>query len=121
MEKGSTVRDTPRPGGYNAFPDDADGDALRRLGENGFDFSRKILIDFNVDFEAWPPSNKAVAILASEYPSTRVYEPDGADEGYVHFQVYAQVTYDLVTMVQRHVTKLMMPFRGECNSWGVMT
>jgi hypothetical protein len=103
------------------FPDDADGGVLRRLDQNGFDFSQKALIDFTVDFEDWPPSPKAVALLSAEYPSTKVYEPQNNDPGYVHFQVYELVTYDLVTAIQRHVTELVAPFHGECNSWGVLS
>ena len=39
--------------------------------------------------------------------------------GYLEFQVYALVSYELVTNTQRHVTELMAPFRGVCCSWGV--
>src|SRR5580765_6067258 len=104
-----------------SFPDDVDGDVLRRLEESGFDFSKKTLIDFNVDFECWPPATKAVSLLSAEYPSTKVYEPEDGDLGYVHFQVYDLVTYDLVTTVQKYVTELMTPVHGQCNSWGVLS
>lgn len=99
---------------------DADGDVLQRMQDSGFDFSQKCVIDFNVDFEAWPPSPAAIEMLRRTYPSTVVYEPDAKDPGYLQFQVYDFVTHKLVTRVQAEVTNLMAPFGGECVSWGVL-
>jgi hypothetical protein len=103
-----------------SWPYDADGDVLRQLKDGGFDFSQPTLIDFEVDFQSWPPSPTAFATLSRHYPSFKIYEPDDEHEGYLHFQVYALVTYELVTSVQIAVTELMAPFRGECCSWGVL-
>ena len=103
------------------WPDDADGDVLRRLEESGFDFSRPSLVDFNVDLRAWPPAPKAVKPLSQEYPSAKVYEPEGESAGYIQFQLYSVLTYELVTGVQAYVSKLMAQFGGECNSWGVLS
>jgi hypothetical protein len=101
------------------WPDDADGAVLRRLEESGFDFSKPCLIHFEVDFETWPPAPAAVSLLSREYPSATLNEPDGDDEGYIDFQVYAIPSYSLVTGVQQYVTDLMAPFHGECLAWGV--
>jgi hypothetical protein len=102
------------------WPNDADGDVLRSLHESGFDFSKATLIDFNVDFRSWPPPPEAVALLSREYPSLKVYAPEDSGDGYLQFQVYALATYELVTNVQAHVTELMVPFKGECDSWGIL-
>ena len=101
------------------WPTDADGDVLRRLQEGGFDFSKPCLIDFNVDFSEWPPSQQAVRLLSGTYPSVKVYEPDGDGAGYIQFQIYAPLTYELVMRIQATTTELMAPFNGECVSWGV--
>jgi hypothetical protein len=103
----------------NNWPNDADGDVLRRLEADGFDFSKPRLIDFNVDFETWPPAAEAVRLLACEYPSAALVAPDEHGEGYIEFQVHAIPSYELVTGVQDNVSKLMAPFHGVCNSWGV--
>lgn len=103
-----------------AFPDDVDGDVLRRLEQSGFDFSKEVLIDFNVDFESWPPPADAIALLSAEYPSTKVYGPEDGEQGCVHFQVYGRVSHDLVCTIQKYVAGLMAPFHGSCDSWGVL-
>jgi hypothetical protein len=102
------------------WPEDADGDVIRRMREGGFDFSKPCLIDFNVDFQSWPPPQAAIRVLEKEYPSTKVYEPTEEDDGYVQFQLFELLSYELVTRTQEHVTKLMTPYGGICESWGVL-
>ena len=102
------------------WPSDADGDVLRSIAAAGFDFSKPCLVDFNVDFEQWPPPAEALRLLSLEYPSAISYEPEGDGAGYVLIQVYALLTYDLVIRTQTYVSELMAPFKGECISWGVL-
>ena len=102
------------------WPNDADGDVFRRLAEHGFDFSKSHTIDFNVDFDGWPPSPKAVELLRSTYGDIKLYEPDDLGNGYALFNIYGPVTYETVTAVQRRVTTAMQPFGGRCESWGVL-
>lgn len=102
------------------WPNDADGDVLRRMQGSGFDFTKPCLIDFNVDFQDWPPSEAAVRILEREYPSTKVYEPTSEDEGYVQFQVFELLSYELVIKTQEYVTGLVASYGGICESWGVL-
>jgi hypothetical protein len=102
------------------WPNDADGDVLRGMEECGFDFSSAAIIDFNVDFEPWPPQPAALVVLRARFRGAEVIEPEGDFRGYVQFQVEAPVTYELVIRMQREVTDLMRPYGGYCESWGVM-
>ena len=104
----------------NDWPDDADGDVFRRLIEHSFDFSKPYLVDFNIDFDTWPPSATAIATLESMYGAVTLYGPDEHLDGYAQFQVHGFVTYEKVTSVQRNATAAMQPFGGVCESWGVM-
>lgn len=103
------------------WPDDADGDVLRRMARSEFDFAQPVLIDFNVDFATWPPAPDALAILSREFPNATIHPPvEGFDDGYVHFQVFEKVTYAFVMRMQAHVSTLMAPYGGICESWGVL-
>lgn len=106
--------------GGERWPIDLDGDALLRLAEDGFDFSKPGLIEFTVDFRSWPPHRGAMTRLSREYPSATVCATDEDHYGYLEFQVYALVTYELVTNIQRYVTEVMAPYHGVCSSWGVL-
>jgi hypothetical protein len=99
---------------------DVDGEALQELKENGFDFSKPRLVEFTVDFRSWPPHREAMTLLRRDYPSVAVCTVEEGQGGYLEFQVYALVSYELVTNTQRHVTELMAPYQGVCASWAVL-
>lgn len=106
----------------NAWPGDVDGDVLRRMDEDGFDFSKPVEIDFNIDFESWPPPEAALARIRERHPDARVVEPgegdDEDDDGYVQVVVNDVLSYELVMRVQRELSALAEPFGGVCESWG---
>jgi hypothetical protein len=92
---------------------------LRRMNSQGFDFSLSTLIYFNVCFEMWPPPREAITVLSRRYGNLTIHEPVGCIPGDVTFQIYDRVSYELVTRVQRGVTRLVGLFSGRCESWGV--
>jgi hypothetical protein len=100
------------------WPNDADGDVFRRLESRGFDFSKSHVVDYNVDFEHWPPATAALEILRDRYGNIELVEPDEEGDAYVHFQIFGPVTYEGVTSVQHRVTLDMKPYGGICESWG---
>lgn len=102
------------------FPEDADGDVLRKLEEVGVDFSQPHSVDFNVDFDAWPPSKEALAKLQELVGSIEIFEPEDGYDGYVLFTRHELLSYELVVSTQQQVTKLMSNYRGVCESWGVL-
>lgn len=102
-----------------SWPDDDDGDVLRRLQESGFDFARDYQVDFNVDFFEWPPVQAAIDRLRP-LGNIELFDPDDDGPGFVLVQVQAKVTYELVTSMQRRVSNAMAPYGGICESWGVL-
>ena len=102
------------------WPDDADGGVFRHLTEHGFDFSKPHSVDYNIDFDHWPPPEEAIALLESMYGPVSLYDSDEHGGGYAQFQVNGPVTYDGVTSVQRTATSAMESFGGVCESWGVL-
>ena len=102
------------------WPNDSDGDVFRRLEERAFNFSISHSIDFNVDFEVWPPPKEALAWLKQKYGRIGVHEPEDTFGGYVEFQVEAKLTYDLVVSTQEEVSAAMAKHDGICETWGVM-
>lgn len=100
------------------WPSGADGDVFRRLETHDFDFKPSHTIDFNVDFEQWPPAKAAIEALRAIYPELEVFEPDSSGAGYVQFQVQSRLSYELVIEIQASVSALMQPYAGVCESWG---
>ena len=102
------------------WPNDVDGDVFRRMEESGFDFSKPSVIDFNIDFDQWPPSKAAVDAVKMQFPNARLVESESEHRGYIQVQVKERVSYDLVMRTQRQVSALVQKFGGVCESWGVM-
>ncbi len=109
-----------------SWPNDADGDVLRRLEADGFDFGKSHYVDFNIDFKDWPAPQEAIALLESTYPPIEIVEPDeenleeGIAKGYILIQISGRMSYEFVVNTQEKLTALMKPFGGFCESWGVM-
>ena len=102
------------------WPDDSDGGVFRNLATAGFEFGKSWSVDYNVDFETWPPPAPALELLRSMYGELALYPPGGDDPGYVQFQIVGPVTYERVTSTQRHASSAMQPYGGVCESWGVL-
>lgn len=102
------------------WPDDADGDVLRRMVEDGFNFNEEVDIDFNIDFEKWPPCEEVLEVLHAQFPRMEIYSPDAHGSGYVQIVITAVVTYDLVMFMQASVSEMVAKFGGVCDSWGMM-
>jgi Regulator of ribonuclease activity B len=98
------------------WPDDADGEVLRRLADNGFDFGKPASIDFNVDFDSWPPIDAALSEIAKTFPDACL----SLEDGYVLVKLERLLTYDLVTSVQAQLSRATAPCGGRCSTWGVL-
>lgn len=104
---------------HKQWPDDADGDVLRRMDASGFDFEEPCLIDFNVDFDCWPPSDAAMQMLYEMHSNSKAISLEG-EGGYVCFHIHARLSYELVVNIQRLVSERMASFGGVCESLGVL-
>jgi hypothetical protein len=97
------------------WPNNADGDVMRSLQAGGFNFDREVEIDFNIDFDEWPPDSSVTGMLQNKLPSAVI----SVEEGCLLVQVRARLTYQFVINMQAELTALSDPFGGICESWGV--
>lgn len=104
----------------NNWPNDADGDVLRRLYAKGFDFSKSYIIDFNVDFNQWPPPEKAISAIKGNFQGATVHDDPENGGGYILFKISCMLTYELVMETQAKATALVAEYGGRCESWGVL-
>jgi regulator of RNase E activity RraB len=100
------------------FPDDADGEALRRVASTGADMSRPVSIDYFVsvpDREA----GEAVARLATRLGYRVEVVHDAEDDAWECYCSKAMLpTYDGVVAAQRELDELSRPFGGQSDGWG---
>jgi len=100
------------------YPNDADGDALRRVANDGADMSRPMSIDFMV---AVPDekSGHAIAERARESGfTTSLTRDEESGEWTCYCTKVMLATYEGVTEAQRQLDRLAEPSRGYCDGWG---
>jgi len=106
-----------------SWPKNKDGALLERMERDGINFLKPHLLEFNVDFNCWPPPPDAVKKLQEKFSDLKLYHPgklDDLQEGYISLTTYAKVSYEFVTDTQRDISEMMSQYGGYCNSWGIL-
>ena len=101
----------------NNFPDNADGDALKRLAESGADMTSPMVIGFMV---AVPdePTGKAIALKASEtgYEASLDHDSESGEwTCYCSRSMFA--TYTKVINCQLELDKIAVAYGGFVDGW----
>jgi regulator of RNase E activity RraB len=100
------------------FPNDADGDALRRLAEDGNDLTRPMQIDFTVSVPSLAAGH-AVAQAAQEIGYRASVEHDEEGETWTCYcSRHMVASYDAVILAQEELNRLSAPHGGHCDGWG---
>jgi hypothetical protein len=100
------------------YPDDADGDALRKVAESGADMSRPMVIELSVDVpdERSAPSVAEVVGLAGFDPS--VFHDDETNSCSIYCTKKILATYENFVDAQADLNRLVQPYGGHCDGWG---
>jgi hypothetical protein len=100
-----------------AYPDDADGDALRLVAANGADMSKPMTIEFTVAV----PTVECARSLAERIstlgfsPHLYIDDEDGSVSLYCARSMLA--SYEGVVAAQMELSKLCEPVGAECDGW----
>lgn len=114
-------------------PDDADYDAINRLGEEGVDLKEPQIVDFSIAVSDETSANACHSALKDAGFDSRIdydegepdFDPavDDIDEFGPSWTVIATVrmllTYTDVVRIQRQLSEITTPFGGIPDGWGV--
>lgn len=98
------------------FPDDADGDALRRVAGDGSDMSQPMLVEFIVDASTQADAEAIARRAEQRGYAAQISEDDGALTVYLAVSMIA--SYDGVVSRQREISDFVSAFGSTCESWG---
>lgn len=105
------------------WPKNKDSDLLKRLASDGINLTQPHMVEFNIDFDHWPPSDEVFSLLKTKYTNVKLFEPGSNDElqeGYISVRVRSSISYEFVTNMQRELTEAVAAHGGYCNSWAVL-
>ena len=99
------------------FPADADGDALRRVAEDGADMSSPMVIDYSVT----APDERAARVIAA-LVEAQGFDPSISDAGgggswSVYCSKSMLATYEGVVNTQAALNALVASYGGRCDGW----
>ncbi len=99
------------------YPDDADGDALRRVAQHGSNMDEPMKIEFSIDV----PSKEA-GIAVAERAASLGYEPDlFYDDESSRWSVYCGkqmiASYDNVISGQFELNEIAVEHSAHCDGW----
>ena len=101
-----------------SYPHDDDGDALRRVAEEGSDMSKSMRIDFAV---LAPNIDAAEAIAKAARPlryETRIDQDSESGRWTCYCSREMLATNEAIVDAQRELDAISKPFSGCCDGWG---
>jgi hypothetical protein len=100
------------------YPDDADGDALRKVAEGGADMSRPMVIEFSVDVPDERAARRVAEVVAPAGFDPSLFHDDETDSWSVYCAKEMLATHENVIDVQSELNRLLQPHGGHCDGWG---
>lgn len=101
------------------FPNDADGDALRRVVALGSDLSRPMYIDFQVAVPAKAAAKELSELTQKLGYHVKVYASPGCSLPWTcECSTRMLASYEGVIAIQTELAILAEPFKGHPDGWG---
>jgi hypothetical protein len=100
------------------YPNDSDGDALRRVAADGNDMNAAMVIDFPVVIPAENPAKQFASIASTKGYKVHFWKHDDDPDWDVICTMEVVPTYANIVRIQRELNEWAEPFRGYCDSWG---
>ena len=109
----------------DGYPNDSDGDALRRVANDGSDMSRPMLIDFHVAMPDESAARALADVAAKLGYHVEIYNSPGCEDGpddelpwTCQCSTRMVATYDGVIAAQQELSELSAPLDGCPDGWG---
>lgn len=108
------------------FPNDANGDVLRRMQADGFDFSREYAIDFFAVFASEAVADQVARQYAADHAAgarlTRIETSPHADGGMeLILTIRMLPTYENITDFENRLADRVAAVDGYLDGWGVLS
>ena len=108
-----------------SYPENANGDVLRRMEESGFDFSVEHVVDFFAVFATEAEADQIARLYLADHKAGDTFkniETRPRDEGGIELTLSKQmlVTYERITAFEHKLAERMSTVEGAMDGWGVL-
>ncbi|WP_442598568.1 ribonuclease E inhibitor RraB [Neobacillus sp. D3-1R] len=101
------------------FPNDADGEALRSLYNEGISFKKPQSVEFFVAVPNKTTGEKVSQVLKGEGFNCLLEQDDETDEWLCSFSKKMLLNHSEIVKMQKKVDELCKPHGGYSDGWGV--
>jgi hypothetical protein len=105
------------------FPDDENGEVLRRMAALGIDLTSPRIIDFEYPFPSEEAARGFFAAVEKTVVEANIFRPTSRDatEWDVRCRVRMVPTHSAIAETERRFTDIAAPFAGYPDGWGSMS
>jgi hypothetical protein len=104
---------------HHDFPNDADGDALRRFVDGGSDLSKPMLLNFQIVVPDETAARRLSEVASKLGYRVNIYaSPECSLPWTCECSTRMLASYDGVIAIQEELAKLAAPFSGHPDGWG---
>jgi Regulator of ribonuclease activity B len=100
------------------FPNDADGDSLRRVVESGSDLSQPMNIDFTIEAPDEHAARRIAELVSAQGFDPSICNNEGRSTWSVYCSKFMLASYDGVVAAQVQLAELSRAHGGRCDGWG---
>ncbi|WP_316569339.1 ribonuclease E inhibitor RraB [Neobacillus sp. YIM B06451] len=102
------------------FPDDADGQVLKNLYEDGVDFKQPQNVDFFVAVPDKESGEAILKLLREDGFNSELEQDEKSEEWTCYCFVRMLLNHQDIIDIQKRLDELSEPFGGYSDGWGVM-
>lgn len=105
------------------FPDDENGDVLRRMAAQGIDLSSPRIIDFEHCFPNEEAARRFLAAIEGTVLEAKIFGPDSGDAAEWEVQCRERMvpTHSAITDTEHRLAGIAASFGGYSDGWGSMS
>jgi len=99
------------------YPDDDDGDALKRVAENGADMCQPMKTEFSIDVPDVDRARSLAEKIAALGYTPDIFVDDESGSVSIYCAKNMLATHEGVVAAQCELNELCVPFAAECDGW----
>ena len=102
------------------YPDDADGNALKRIADDGVDMTKPLTIEFQIAVPDEAIANSVVNDIKKEGYSSKKDHDEVDDEWLIICPIEIVPSYDNIVSTQQRLERLISSSNAQLVGWGVL-
>ncbi|MBY6187719.1 ribonuclease E inhibitor RraB [Marinobacter hydrocarbonoclasticus] len=105
-----------------AFPNDANGELLTLMQEEGIDLTQSYMLDFYVIFGSEKQGQLAADAVAAAYPGAGLFLNLSEETGQWELRLQQEMVpeYHAIGAIEGKLAELSKPFKGKTDGWGML-